>query len=107
MDGATERANCSIGQVLQALVHKSQNDWAEHCPMVEFALNSSVSVSMGYAPFELNYRYIPQLGQRLNTDTKFVGVCQFAEQVLWNVTAAHDAIIAARVMQTHHANCHR
>ena len=50
--------------------------------MVEFALNSSVSASMGYAPFELNYRYIPQLGQCLNTDTKFVGVRQFAEQVL-------------------------
>ena len=80
-DGATERANHSIGQVLRALVCNSQNDWAEHCPMVEFALNSSVSASTGYAPFELNYGYIPQLGQRLNTDTKFVGVRQFAEQV--------------------------
>ena len=74
--------------------------------MVEFTLNSSVSMSMGYAPFELNYGYIPQLGQRLNTSMKFVGVRQFAEQALWNMTAAHDAIIAARVMQTHHANCH-
>ena len=87
MDGAMEWANRSISQVLQALVHNSQNNWAEHCPMVEFTLNSSVSVSMGYTPFELNYGYIPQLGQRLNTNTKFVGVCQFAEQALWNVTA--------------------
>ena len=69
-----ERANRSIGQVLRALVRNSQNDWAEHCPMVEFALNSSVSTSMGYVPFELNYGYIPQLGQHLNTDTKFVSV---------------------------------
>ena len=37
-------------------------------------LNSSVSASMGYAPFELNYWYILQLGQCLNTDMKFVGV---------------------------------
>ena len=50
--------------------------------MVEFALNSSVSASMGYAPFELNYGYIPQLGQHLNADTKFVGIRQFAEQAL-------------------------
>ena len=107
MDGATERANCSIGQVLQALVRNSQNDWAEHCQMVEFALNSSVSSSTGYVPFKLNYRYIPQLGQCLNTNTKFVGVCQFMEQALWNTMAAHDAIIAARVMQTHHVNHHR
>ena len=62
---------------------------------------------MGYVLFELNYGYIPQLGQCLNTDTKFVGVHQFTEQALWNVMAAHDAIIAARVMQTHHANRHQ
>ena len=66
--------------------------------MVEFAFNSSVSVSMGYAPFELNYRYIPQLGKHLNTDSKFVSVCQFVEQALWNTMAAHDAIIAACMM---------
>ena len=51
-------------------------------------------------------RYILQLGQHLNADTKFVGICQFAEQALWNITAAHDAIIVAHEMQTHHANHH-
>ena len=106
-DGAMEWANCSISQVLRALVHNSQNNWAEHFPMVEFALNSSMSTSTGYTPFELNYGYIPQLGQHLNADTKFVGIRQFVEQALWNVMAAHDAIIAARVMQMHHANRHR
>ena len=54
-DGAMEWANRSIGQVMRALDRNSQNDWAEHCPMVEFTLNSSVSASTGYAPFELNY----------------------------------------------------
>ena len=49
MDGVTEQANCSISQVLQALVHNSQNNWEEHCPMVEFTLNRHVSMSMGYA----------------------------------------------------------
>ena len=75
--------------------------------MVEFMLNSSVSASMGYAPFELNYRYLPQLGQCLNTNTKFVSVCQFMEQALWNTMAAHDAIIAAHMMQMHHMNRHQ
>ena len=75
--------------------------------MVEFTLNSSMSVSTGYMPFELNYGYIPQLGQHLNTNSKFVGVHQFMEQALWNIMAAHDAIIAAHVMQTYHANRHR
>ncbi len=72
--------------------------------MVEFALNSSVSATTGFAPFELNGGYLPQLGQRINTDTPFKGVKQFAQQALWNLMAAHDAIIEQRVMQTHHAN---
>ena len=62
MDGTTEQANRSIRQVLQAMVHNDQKDWAELCPMVEFALNSNVSMTTGYAPFELNCGYIPLLG---------------------------------------------
>src|SRR6266481_4874454 len=84
-DGATEWANCLVRQVLQALVHNDQKDWANQCPIVEFALNSSISSSTGYAPFELNYGFIPQLGQRLGTDTKFVGVQQFVQQAQLNL----------------------
>src|SRR6266481_5927635 len=107
MDGATERANCSVGQVLRALVHNDQKDWASQCPIVEFALNSSISSSTGYAPFELNYGFIPQFGQQLGTDTKFAGVQQFAQQAQLNLMMVHDAIIESRVVQAHHANRHR
>ena len=58
-DGMTKQANRSIGQVLWAMVCNDQKDWAELCPMVKFALNSSVSATTRYAPFELNCRYIP------------------------------------------------
>ena len=104
MDGTTEWANRSIGQVLWAMVHNDQKDWAESCPMVEFALNSSVSATTGYAPFELNCRYIPPLGQHISTDTKYAGVKQFAQQVLYNLMVAHDAIIESHMAQTHHVN---
>ena len=107
MDGVMERVNCSISQVLWALVRNNQKDWAELCPMVEFALNSSMSMSMGCVPFELNYGYILQLGQHLHTNMTFVGVKQFIQQALWNVMTAHDAIIASCMMQMHHANCHQ
>ena len=69
-----EWANHSISQVLQALVCNNQKDWAELCLMVKFVLNSSMSASTGFAPFEINYRYILQLGQCLCTDTTFIGV---------------------------------
>ena len=50
MDGATKRANCSIAQVLQTLIHNDQKDWDKKCPIDEFALNSSASATMGYTP---------------------------------------------------------
>ena len=53
-DGATERANCSIGQILRMIINDHQKNWADKCPMVEFALNSSVSATTGFAPFKLN-----------------------------------------------------
>ena len=103
-DGATERANHSIAQVLQTIIRNDQKDWDKHCPVAEFALNSCVSATTGYAPFELHSRHIPQLGQCLSTDTQFTGVKQFTQQVLWNLTMAHDAIIEHPVMQAHHTN---
>ena len=52
--GATERANRSIAQILHTVVSNDQRDWSDKCPMVEFAINSSVNATTGYAPFELN-----------------------------------------------------
>ena len=46
MDGTTERANCSIGQILRMIINDDQRDWEAKCPMVEFALNSSVSTTI-------------------------------------------------------------
>src|SRR6266481_3527798 len=89
------------------MVRNDQKDWAALCPMVEFALNSNVSSTTGFTPFELNYGHIPKLGQCLGTDTKFNGVCQFAQQALWNLMTAHDAIIESRIMQMHNANRQR
>ena len=58
MDGTTEQANRSIGQILRMVINDDQKDWAAKFPMVEFALNSSVSATTGFAPFELNQGYI-------------------------------------------------
>ena len=42
-DGATERANRSTAQILRTVVSNDQKDWLGKCPMVEFAINSSVN----------------------------------------------------------------
>ena len=58
MDGATERANHSIGQILRMIINDDQKNWADKCPMVEFALNSTTT---GFALFKLNQGYMPQI----------------------------------------------
>jgi hypothetical protein len=108
-DGASERAIRSISQILRSVVSADQTDWAEKVAMVEFAINSSISSSTGFAPFELNYGYLPRistelLGQKGKAPR---GVQDLVDQAAANLMAAHDAIIASRVTQTAQANKRR
>ena len=98
-DGATERANCSIGQILRTIIQDDQKNWADKCPMVELALNSNVSATTRLAPFKITWGYMPHIGLPLANDTKFKGVKRFAQQARWNLMAAHDAIIERHVVQ--------
>ena len=58
-------------------------DWAAKCSMVEFVLNSSVSTTTGFTPFEQNQGYMPQIGMPTSFDTTFKGVKQFTLQAKW------------------------
>ena len=108
MDGATEQANHSIGQILRMIINHDQKNWADKCPMVEFALNSSISTTTGFALFEVNQGYLPQIRMPTSFDTTFKGVKQFTLKVKWDLMLAHDTIIANRIQQMFHANkkCH-
>ena len=61
MDGATERANRSIGQMFRSLIKPDQKDWVHRCLMIEFAINSSVGNATKLAPFEINCGYMPTM----------------------------------------------
>lgn len=108
-DGATERANRTINAILRAVVNPDQSNWIEKIPMVEFAMNSAVSKSTGYAPFDLNFGYIPTLRGLLDQIPATVkpGVREFANRARQHLSDAHDAVIAARIRQTFHANKQR
>ena len=58
MNGATERANRSIAQILCTVVSNDQRDWSDKCLMVEFAINSSINATTGYTLFKHNYGYM-------------------------------------------------
>jgi hypothetical protein len=90
------------------MVCPDQCDWSEKVLMVEFTLNSAVSSSSGFAPFDLNYRYMPHINPGVVLEPIGVpGVKHFVSRALHNLADAHDAIIESRVQQTHNANRHR
>lgn len=105
-DGATERANGSVSQVLRALARPDQKDWARKIPLVEFALNASANSSTGYAPFELTGGYMPRMFASISS-SELPGVRNFAQRARDTLLEPHDAIIESRVIQTCHANKRR
>jgi hypothetical protein len=59
-NGASESMIRKMSQVLRTVVRPDQLDWPKHLPMTEFTINSSMSASTGFAPFELTYGYLPR-----------------------------------------------
>ncbi|KEP46697.1 putative Ty3/Gypsy polyprotein/retrotransposon [Rhizoctonia solani 123E] len=87
-DGATERANRTIAQILRALVESNQLDWVYRIPATELAINSSISSSTGFAPFELNYGWMPKLIGYPASNSSFKGVQMLANQAAENIDRA-------------------
>ncbi|KAJ8469437.1 hypothetical protein ONZ45_g16890 [Pleurotus djamor] len=104
-DGATERANRTITQMIRQCVSPSQKDWVTRLPAIEFAINMAKSGSTGYSPFFLNYGRLPRsLIWNEPPSNEYPGVRIFAERQRLAIIAAHDSILAARVKQTRDAN---
>jgi len=107
-DGQSERVIRNVTQILRTLVQPDQKDWVDKIDMVEFAINSSISESTGYAPFKLSGGYMPSMIKEIREDENFVtGVKSFAVTALQNLADVHDAIIEARSFQAEAANKHR
>src|SRR6266852_8641331 len=107
MDGHTECVNHSVGQILRSIISPDQQDWVPKLPLVEFALNSTLSSSTGFVPFELNYSYMPQITPFEAEDTTYPGVKEFTQRARANLEIVHDSIVEARATSTYHANRHR
>ena len=102
-DGATERANRTMTQMLRQCVSPKQKDWVIKLPAIEFAMNSARSSTTGFTPFYLNYGRNPS-PMIWKGEEVYPGVRQFAENMKEAIMSAHDAIIASRVQHTVQAN---
>ncbi|KAG8834108.1 hypothetical protein FRC17_009540 [Serendipita sp. 399] len=102
-DGASEKVVQNVLQVLRTMITSDQKDWTLACPMAEFAINLTASVSTQYAPFKLNYGWIPTVNIQ-GTPSEYAGVQNFVDKAITNMMAAHNAIITSRISQMHFAN---
>ena len=106
-DGASTHAIWSIAQILRATVCSDQSDWTEKLPITEFTLNSAISGSFRFTPFELTYGYMPSMNPGLTPEPNTApGVKKFVAQVLQNLTDTYDTIIESHMNQTYQANHH-
>lgn len=105
-DGQSEVKIKAVGKVLRTSVDADQRNWVAQLPMVEFALNSTVSSSTTIAPFEAAIGFLPN-SIPVVPHSVFDGVTQFLEQAKLNIAIAHDALIGARTLQAYHANKRR
>jgi hypothetical protein len=105
-DGTTEWANQVIKNILHALIRPDQTDWADKLPIAEFAINSSHNKSTRFAPFKVNYGYLPTLQGLLDTipDDVKPGIHTYADKAHEHLRQAHNSIITSRVFQTHYVN---
>ena len=75
---------------------------------MRYLLNwTNINSSSGFAPFKLNYGYMPRMTPFPSDNIKYRGVKEFAQRAHANIEMAHDAIIEARVSVTYQANRHR
>jgi len=106
-NGQTEQMNKNIGQILRTSIRSDQKDWIDKINLTEFAINSSVSATSRYAPFQLNGGYMPSMLKEFRSNkTTAKGIKEFAAQALHNLAEAHDAIIETQVFQTSQSNKH-
>ena len=60
-NGATERANRTLLQMIRKFVMNDHDEWASHLPLFEFAYNSATHSTTGVAPFVAETARMPMM----------------------------------------------
>ena len=106
-NGKIERMHRTANQVFRLLVSEEQTDWPKHTPHVQLAINTTVSKSSGFAPFELTRVQIPISIPEWAKAPGRSAAGKFIEAAKARQAAARDALLRSQVDQTSSANKHR
>lgn len=105
-DGATERVNKTVVQILGQCVLPEQQNWAIDLPAIEFAMSSARSDMMNFSSFLLNYERIPA-PTIWDHSSDYPVAREFAYLIKGAIRTAQDAVIIARIQRRHYTNRHR
>lgn len=114
-DGASERTNKTVNQLLRYEVDRNQKGWVNALPHIRFAIMNTENASTGVTPFQLKSGHSPRLLPPLTvhesepdeTETELVSAIQIIDNIQRNVKSAQDNLTVAKTQQAHHANKHR
>ena len=111
-DGQTERANRTLEQMLRSVVSFDQDDWDEHLPLAELAINNAQQSSTGVSPFYLQHGREAQMpvdhaldSLRPHTDNPTAN--ERIDRLHARLAQAKHAIAAAQSRQAAAANARR
>ncbi|KAJ9519415.1 hypothetical protein QJQ45_023059 [Haematococcus lacustris] len=107
-DGQTERYNRVLEEMLRHYVGPTQNDWPDHLPCAEFAVNNSWQESIQNTPFFVNFGQSPVTPVLLDLPAGRVPSAQGFTKV-WQMSVANARTSMARAQErmARYANAHR
>ena len=108
-DGQTERMNRLLEETLRHYVNPSQDDWDEHLPLIEFAINNSKNKSIGTAPFHLWTPHQPREPGNISVlaSAKVPQAASFASDMAARLARARTCLSQAQARQKQAADQHR
>ena len=106
-DGQTEIMNRYLQDMLRHYVSPRQDDWDQHLPAAEFAVNNSWHPVLKNTPFWLNYGQHPLTPVTLGTEHVVPSATAFVHDLEAHIRDAKKFLQAAQERQKAYADQHR
>lgn len=98
-DGQTERMNRVLEETLRHYISPNQDDWDDHLPLIEFAINNSKQRSTGVSPFSLNGAKQPRVPIDLHLKSKVPAADEYQVVMRTRISNAKKCLEAAQNRQ--------
>ena len=99
-DGQTERMNQTLECYLRCFINYEQDDWVELLPCAEYASNQAVNATTGKSPFEMVFKFTPNLQINVERETPANSMLHENEVAKGKATGLEQAQRASKEART-------